>query len=1013
MDSRQLLPIDPFLDDALEKFSSVEPFGLESYLSGNDKALPVDPFLGDVFEKFSVEPFGLEPYLSGNDKAFRGYCNGSPSTRSWGFAGEHMKPRTSSTLMDEPSASSPLMGKSSTSSVFTLFSTDSGYGSTMGTSSGSIWESTSPPVQPASPRRRDFRYSMRSRKFIRPADLDDHDRPCSAPACSLCERTFSSRFSLRRHTSSKTACPKRRSQSRANGHVDEVASKTRGPFPSLAERKTFRHDRQVVSTTKIELPSIHSLVPPFPGRTLPSISNLMHPASLDGVENGEESDLNDSTPGDPGNGSSHRANAEVSTAESGCIPVEGQTSPELIITEQLKLDDLRGNAQPSPRSTEESIEQQVNSTNSSNAIVPRHPTVNDIASKLVQEGKTEQPGYIKNWVDSTFAIQSPPSGYSGDGMASRASSFGIGYETTRATSESEEDRFDTDSESFVWTECSENSPEWDPSGVILAPMKLEYIGRLLFSFSLIRRQWQSPAASDQEGSDRSTESRSGKRQATSSLSSNSSESHPPKRTKRQSANGGDGDGQGDDDDGNDAQNTPPNIAEDGQRTCLLFACPFVKRYPDHYHKCYSHILKDVARVKYHLFRDKAHRLPIYCPNCSETFSNEDIRDEHVRTAKCTKKPQVKWEGITARQRERLNKRSPSTNPAVENWNAVYRILFPGDPLPSSPYIDMPLSGELRAFREHVLSEGPPVWNEILRTRLPENLRPFQEELQLFHHSFYSEAVTRLFESWNSRYLTTRSLQSQPSSSPTRQETERLVDPTSTAAVGRSNSPSKSDSALGNSVTDGSQSENEPTSASQNGVLQHTQQQQSTTQRGPQAVFLPQQTQTAPGIPHSTPQTPSFIPTQNTGVPLHAQHPFGSTGQTEHGLPQFLYQPPQAPTFTPGQGQSSDVQYAFGSTQLGPEILQFQYQLPPRDFAQRDSYQPHQMHIQPQFSYHMPTTLLSASIPGLGHQPGVQSTHDLPDTGTRTTPIDPPSGSQMTQSMNGYLPLGGNIGDYPA
>jgi hypothetical protein len=831
-------------------------------------------------------------------------------------------------------------------------SIDSGY--------GSIVSPRFQPLQLAFSRQQN---SKCSRKSICLADLNDHDRTRSAPACSLCGRTFSSRSSLRRHTLSKTACLGRRSQSHTSRHVDKVASKTERPLPPTTERKTFRHNRQAVATTGIELPSTHPLVPPLPGRTLPLISNLIHLVSSGGAENGEESDLSCSTLGVLEDASSHCANAKVGTAESEFIPFEGPTSLESIVTEQLELDDLWRNAQPSPRNTEESPEQQVDSTNSSNAIVPTYLTGNDMASKLAQEEKTEQPGYVKNWVDSTYAIQSPPSGYSGDGITSRASDFGIGHETTQAMSESEGDRIDTDSESFVWTEYSENSPEWDPSGAILAPMKLEYIERLLFSFSLVRRQWQSPAASDQEGSDRSTGSRSGKRQASSPPSSNSFETRSPKRTKRQSTNGGDGDGQGGDDDGNDSHNTPPKIAEDGQETCLLFACPFVKRYQHRYHKCYSYILKDVARVKYHLFRDKVHRLPIYCPKCSETFSKEDIRDEHVRAAKCTKKPQVKWEGITAGQREQLNKRSPSTNSAVENWNAVYRILFPGDPLPNSPHIDIPLSGELRAFREHILSEGPPVWNEILRTRLPENLRPFLEELQLFHRSFYSETVTRLFERWNSSHSTTCSLQLQPSSSPIRQETELLVDSTSTAAVGGSNSPSGSDSALGRSVTDGSQSKTEPSPASQNGVpTVHTQQQQSTMQRGPQAVFLPQQSQTAPGVPHSTPQTPFFIPTQNTDVPLTAQYPFGFGGQTEYGLPHILYQPPQVSTFTPSLGQSLYVQYGLSSPQPDPEIRQFQYQLPSVDFPQGGSYQPHQMQIQPQLSYHMPTPLPPASIP---------------------------------------------------
>jgi hypothetical protein len=637
------------------------------------------------------------------------------------------------------------------------------------------------------------------------------------------------------------------------------------------------------------------------------------------------------------------------------------------------LNNPKENAQSSHRSTEKFTER-VKPTASD---VPKCPAVGTTKYSLAQEDRTEQPGYIKKWVDSTCVVQSPPSGCSGEDMTCSGSDLGVALESFPAMSESEEDRNDTDSESFVLTEYSANSPNWDPTGAIIAPMRLEYIDQLLLSFSQVQLQWQSFVASDMAGSDRSTRSSSGKRRASSPPSSNSPDSNPPKKTKRQSTNDDDSNGQGGDDDGSTPHKTPSNIAEDGQGTCLFFACPFAKRYPHRYHKCYSYTLKDVARVKYHLFRDKVHRLPIYCPTCSERFSLEDIRDEHVRASNCAMKPQVKWEGITAKQREQLNKRSPSTNSAVENWNAVYKILFPGDPVPASPYIDMSLSGELRAFREHALSTGPSIWDDILRTRLPENLRSSLEELQSFHQSFYSEAITRLFETWNPSFLTPRSLQSQASLSHVRQETEYLAPTSNTAAVDGSSSPSGSDSALGRSVASGSQSETVRSPASQNEVAPpaQTQQQQSTLERDPQALFVPPQLQTTPTVPPSTAQTLFFTHLQTTNVPLGAQYPFNSADFTGYGFPQNAYEPVGVPTFTPSLGQAFNSQYALGTAQSGPAMNRFQYQLPSVDFHEGAFHQPppadfphgafypsHQMQVQPQYPYNVHTPHLHAPNP---------------------------------------------------
>lgn len=396
-----------------------------------------------------------------------------------------------------------------------------------------------------------------------------------------------------------------------------------------------------------------------------------------------------------------------------------------------------------------------------------------------------------------------------DGTPSPASELEVGYSNIQGKSESDEDTIETDSESLPWSEYYEHSPEWDPDGSILSALKQEYIEKLITSFNPV---WQHQPAlglpvetdipSGSSGSSR------GKHRTDVSSSGNESEEPPTKRHRQYAPNDNGGNGNGGDD-GKQSQNTPPNaFADDAKGPCQLFACPFVKRYgATRYVKCCGRELRDVSRVKYHLFRDKIHRIPIYCPRCSKTFQEETLRDNHILEGTCTKQPPVKWEGITARQRERLSGRSLS-NSAVENWNAVYKILFPGEPLPSSPYIELPHSAELLAFREHVLSKGPTIGNNIIRDRLTETLRPHEDEVRDFFNLSFPDAFAQLFEGWSSRsFMTSRSIHPQQTSRspPARQAPRRRTSAADTPTHTTANSPSRSDSALGNSVGDGNQS----------------------------------------------------------------------------------------------------------------------------------------------------------------------------------------------------------------
>jgi hypothetical protein len=354
---------------------------------------------------------------------------------------------------------------------------------------------------------------------------------------------------------------------------------------------------------------------------------------------------------------------------------------------------------------------------------------------------------VDMWLNSTLTPPSTPSL--------------ITDETPRTTFSSECEDFDTDSESNGYTESSELVPDWDIDIALIEPMKQDYIRRTLPSFQNTRSKapaHDSPRPEDQGSSNRSAGDKRPNPWSTSGASSGGQSGKKARTNSFRSE-----DDQPGENDKNGSPISPPSTKPEF-RAASSFACPFVKRYPGRYKECYSHILKDVSRVKQHL-RGRKHQLPIYCARCSQTFEDERLRDEHLRGT-CPTSPKRQWEGINTKQRSQLSKRSRSANTSEKSWFEVWDILFPGAPQPSSPYVDMSLANELRIFREYILSEGPTIWNSILETQLPDSLMEHREALQSFHETAFPELVAELCTRWSNNRamdpsLTPRESFSQP------------------------------------------------------------------------------------------------------------------------------------------------------------------------------------------------------------------------------------------------------------
>ncbi|RGP79828.1 hypothetical protein FLONG3_2008 [Fusarium longipes] len=134
----------------------------------------------------------------------------------------------------------------------------------------------------------------------------------------------------------------------------------------------------------------------------------------------------------------------------------------------------------------------------------------------------------------------------------------------------------------------------------------------------------------------------------------------------------------------------------GSSAARRFACPFYKHDPVRYgtsRSCVGPGWNSVHRVKEHVFR--SHRLPEHrCLRCFKAFESAKTLSEHSRSSVLceVQSGTAQEEGIDASQEKQLHIRAKKNNAAShvktveENrWNDMYKIIFPNEEQPSSPY----------------------------------------------------------------------------------------------------------------------------------------------------------------------------------------------------------------------------------------------------------------------------------------------------------------------------------------
>ncbi|KAF6839468.1 hypothetical protein CPLU01_01888 [Colletotrichum plurivorum] len=218
----------------------------------------------------------------------------------------------------------------------------------------------------------------------------------------------------------------------------------------------------------------------------------------------------------------------------------------------------------------------------------------------------------------------------------------------------------------------------------------------------------------------------------------------------------------------------PNAPPDSKRPKLPtpttagrhLACPFWKRDPENHRHCYKKVLSRVKYVKQHLYR--FHEAPISCACCGAEFSDERLRDEHVRARRClvVERRGFFSGGMTRAQRLEVSRRANPKESEEEQWFAIWDVIFPGEPRPVSAYVDAELSQDLCAYREFHAREGADILLAYLAACDPV-VAGHVERSASHDRAVLSRALDSIYDHWAAR----RGLRAPPADLPTPPQTE--------------------------------------------------------------------------------------------------------------------------------------------------------------------------------------------------------------------------------------------------
>ncbi|KAM5341505.1 hypothetical protein ACJ41O_014536 [Fusarium nematophilum] len=229
-----------------------------------------------------------------------------------------------------------------------------------------------------------------------------------------------------------------------------------------------------------------------------------------------------------------------------------------------------------------------------------------------------------------------------------------------------------------------------PHAIIAREKAVDWIVEMLCddflrSYALQKPRKQSSAARNQDAN--RTRQNSGQRKGRSNGST-----QPAGGSRRRKAMGSSGEDEDEDGDPGDEQQRASSAAR-SRSTSARFICPF-RRWRPHQYKCVPKS-KQISHLKGHL---KKRHYVVYCHRCYRVF-----KDGIPKGHSCSERaipPGV----MTDERLEEITKRVDKTKSHHEQWQTIYKVLFPNDPRRPNPILEDDATENARTVEAYYESE---------------------------------------------------------------------------------------------------------------------------------------------------------------------------------------------------------------------------------------------------------------------------------------------------------------------
>lgn len=161
--------------------------------------------------------------------------------------------------------------------------------------------------------------------------------------------------------------------------------------------------------------------------------------------------------------------------------------------------------------------------------------------------------------------------------------------------------------------------------------------------------------------------------------------------------------------------TKRSIRSTSRPRVKMLACPFWKLDSELHRLCFHRKCSRISDVKYHLARK--HKLPAieYCQRCWTAFEGQAHKERHLRDPLgqgCKYNPAARPVGVDNNMAAALHKKSNPSQSTEDQWFAIWDIVFPDQPRPSSPYVNDSLSEDAMQLQEIILNQWPSILASI-------------------------------------------------------------------------------------------------------------------------------------------------------------------------------------------------------------------------------------------------------------------------------------------------------------